>query len=94
MALFKKSLLFHIALILVVFAFITEEVDGRRKILRGRKTVTREYHQDPALPAWAIILLVGIAELVFGGIFYIILKRKIVDPPLVGTYAPANTNLN
>lgn len=94
MALFRKNLLFHITLILVVVAFLTEEIDGRRVILRGRKAVTRNYHQDPALPAWAIILLVGIAELLVGGIFYIILKKKIIDPPLVGTYAPTNTNIN
>ncbi|KAF5299671.1 hypothetical protein FQA39_LY11466 [Lamprigera yunnana] len=65
-----------------------EEVDGRRKILKGRKTLTRKYYKTAAIAAWAIILLVSIGELIIGAIMFFVMKRLIIDPPLSGTYSP------
>ncbi|XP_017303035.1 uncharacterized protein LOC103517678 isoform X2 [Diaphorina citri] len=42
---FKGNNLFRVALVaIVVLAILMQEVEGRRKILRGRKTITRTYY--------------------------------------------------
>lgn len=41
------------------------------------------------LPAWAIIVLVGIAQIVSGASLYVIMRKKVVDQPLTGNYALA-----
>ncbi|KAK4873394.1 hypothetical protein RN001_015423 [Aquatica leii] len=77
-----------IFVILVVVACLMQEVDGRRKILKGRKTITRKYYKSAAIPSWAIILLVSLGELVMGAVLYFVMKKLIIDPPLSGTYSP------
>ncbi|XP_044269212.1 uncharacterized protein LOC123014256 [Tribolium madens] len=75
--------------ILVLLLAISQEAEGRRKILKGRKAVTRTYYRYPAIPAWAIVLLVGLGELIVGGILFVILYFLVVDQALKPRYMRA-----
>ncbi|OAD61944.1 hypothetical protein WN48_05511 [Eufriesea mexicana] len=55
------------------------EVDARRKILKGRKTITRNYYWGTAIPAWTIVLLIGIGMLLAGGGLYVLLQKFVID---------------
>nr|CAI5817573.1 unnamed protein product [Callosobruchus analis] len=70
----------------VVLTAIFQEAECRRKILRGRKTVTRWYMKPPGVPAWAVVILVAIGQLVFGGALYLLLKVCILDKPIAPRY--------
>ncbi|KAG5896782.1 hypothetical protein JTB14_008358 [Gonioctena quinquepunctata] len=85
---FFKTLIFVLVLILA----ISQEVECRRRILRGRKALTRRYMMPSAIPAYAIIILVTICQLVFGGLLYVLLKICILDKPIRPRYqvAPAD----
>ncbi|XP_017771684.1 PREDICTED: uncharacterized protein LOC108559066 [Nicrophorus vespilloides] len=76
---------------LLVIALLTQETEARRKILKGRKTITRTYIGESALPAWAYVILIAIGELIAGGIIYFIMKKKILDREISGQYALADT---
>ncbi|XP_018318874.1 uncharacterized protein LOC108732490 [Agrilus planipennis] len=85
----KGNMFFYfLAISLVISAIMTPEAEARRKILKGRRTVTRTYFRNLLIPAWAVILLVGIGQVIIGAIFFLILKKIILDPPLTGLYAP------
>ncbi|XP_033212006.1 uncharacterized protein LOC117169638 [Belonocnema kinseyi] len=75
----SKSILYYLAIGLLILGFFMEEAEGRRKILRGRKTITRRYYRGTAIPAWSIVLISGIAMLVLGGGLYVVLKKYIID---------------
>ncbi|XP_023310843.1 uncharacterized protein LOC108913319 isoform X3 [Anoplophora glabripennis] len=64
----------------------SQEVEARRKILRGRKTLTRTYMRTSAIPGWVVALLIGIAQMVFGGMLYVLLKVCILDKPIQARY--------
>lgn len=42
-----------------------------------------------ALPAWALIVLVGISEIIIGGIIYVIMRKRVIDSPITGSYTVA-----
>lgn len=46
---------------------------------------------DLAIPAWAIVLLVGIGQIIIGAVVFFIMKKVIVDTPITGSYTPAET---
>ncbi|XP_014238218.1 uncharacterized protein LOC106659948 [Trichogramma pretiosum] len=87
-----NRIFFCLAVALVLLAVFTNEGEARRKILRGRKTITRQYYRPSLLPAWAIALLVGIAEIVVGVAAFFLLRRIFEDKihsSSIPTYQPA-----
>jgi len=77
MALFR-TLSYFIFTLLIVSSFFSE-AEGRRKILKGRKTVTREYYKAPVLPAWVKILLSAFGMVLGGAALYGILWKFLVS---------------
>lgn len=86
-----KRKAFYFTILLVVLSVCLEETEARRKILRGRRTITRTYKRGTAIPAWAIITLVGIGYLLIGGISYLIFRKVVLQTPIenVNSYTPA-----
>jgi len=86
-----KSKFICFALLIVILSMATPEVEGRRLVLRGRRTITRHYYSRMALPAWVVIVLVGLADLIIGAILYFVLKKVVLSPPAEAsnTYQPA-----
>ncbi|KAG5896784.1 hypothetical protein JTB14_008360 [Gonioctena quinquepunctata] len=89
---FFKSAVYSIAFLAVILAMCTEEVEGRRTILRGRKALTRTYLREMALPAYAIVILVGLGQIILGGILYVIMRIVIIKAPIQGNYSVAPTS--
>ncbi|KAL2730694.1 uncharacterized protein V1478_005107 [Vespula squamosa] len=77
---YSKKLLFYLAVSLLIMGIFIDEIEARRKILRGRKTITRQYYRGTAIPAWAIVLLCGISMLLIGGGLYLLLQKFVIDP--------------
>lgn len=99
--------------ILVILSIFTEETEARRKILRGRRTVTRRYNRkyfqqstsNPnetlnfffilkgglAIPAWTICVIVGLCNLLVGGILYLVMRKVVLSDSdsSANTYSPA-----
>ncbi|XP_055549992.1 uncharacterized protein LOC129732783 [Wyeomyia smithii] len=90
MQLLKKKA-FYFTLLLVVLSMCLDETEARRKILRGRRTINRTHKRGTAIPAWAIVTLVGIANILLGGIAYLIMRKTILQTPIenVNSYTPA-----
>ncbi|OXU21006.1 hypothetical protein TSAR_015353 [Trichomalopsis sarcophagae] len=68
------------------------EAEARRKILRGRKTITRRYYKGTAIPAWSIAVISGLSMLVVGAGLYLLLKKLVIDSVEVSevpSYQPA-----
>ncbi|KYB28796.1 hypothetical protein TcasGA2_TC032464 [Tribolium castaneum] len=89
MALCKLSKSFFVILVLAVI--ISQHVEARRTILKGRRAMTRTYLRDSPIPAWAVVILVGLGEIIVGAIIFFVMKRAILDTPIVGSYTPAKT---
>ncbi|CAK1596342.1 unnamed protein product [Parnassius mnemosyne] len=90
----KKSLLFYFAVILVILSTLAQEAEARRKILRGRRVMTRTYYHGNAVPAWAISLMAGIGMLLIGGVLYIVMRKIVLSSETrsLNTYQPAMQN--
>lgn len=43
-----------------------------------------------AIPAWAIIVLVALGQVIIGAVIYIILKKTILDATLQASYTVAS----
>ncbi|KAJ8728251.1 hypothetical protein PYW08_016636 [Mythimna loreyi] len=87
----KRSLWFYFAVILVILSTLTQETEARRKILRGRRVMTRTYYHGNAVPAWAISLMAGIGMLLVGGILYFVMRKIVLSSETgsLNTYQPA-----
>ncbi|XP_055637890.1 uncharacterized protein LOC129776329 [Toxorhynchites rutilus septentrionalis] len=90
MQIFKRKA-FYFALLIVLLSMCLDETEARRKILRGRRTVTRTYKRGTIIPAWAIITVIGIAYLIVGGLTYLVLRKTVLQAPIenVNSYTPA-----
>ncbi|PZC86523.1 uncharacterized protein LOC110376355 [Helicoverpa armigera] len=87
----KRSLWFYFAVILVILSTLTQETEARRKILRGRRVMTRTYYRGNAVPAWAISLMAGIGMLLIGGVLYVVMRKIVLSSETgsLNTYQPA-----
>lgn len=88
----SKKLLCYFAIGFLLMGIFMDGVEARRKILKGRKTITRRYYWGTAIPAWSIVLLIGICLLLAGGGLYIALQKLLIDNAVVGgshSYQPA-----
>jgi xanthosine utilization system XapX-like protein len=54
-------------------------------------SITYKFSGDSPIPAWAVIILVGLGEIIVGVVVFFVMKRIVIDPPIVGSYTPANT---
>lgn len=114
-----KSILFA-----VLLSVAAPEVEGRRLVLKGRRTVTRHYYStyridrgdstgnrsqilfksspfflfffefisgESLLPAWLVIVLVAIAEILVGVVLYFVLRKMVLSKTnhRFNTYQPA-----
>ncbi|XP_070149474.1 uncharacterized protein Hoka [Polyergus mexicanus] len=89
---YSKKFVCYLTVALLLMGIFLEEVEARRKILRGRKTITRRYYRGTAIPAWAIVVLTGFGMLLLGGGLYALLQKFVVDAADTGetrTYQPA-----
>lgn len=88
----SKKLLCYFTIGLLIMGIFMDGVEARRKILKGRKTITRRYYWGTAIPAWSIVLLIGICLLLAGGGLYVALQKLLIDNAEVGeshSYQPA-----
>ncbi|KAH8266055.1 uncharacterized protein LOC110185252 [Drosophila serrata] len=82
----------YLVICLVLLACVLQETEATRRVNRGRRTLTRRYFSGLAIPGWAMIVCIALAELLIGGALYFILKKVILDKePDQGTssYTPA-----
>jgi len=81
----------YLTLLIVVISMAINEVESRRLVLRGRRTITRHYYSRMALPAWIIVVLVAIGDLIIGAILYFVLRKVVLSPrsSTESSYQPA-----
>uniref|UniRef100_A0A182VZ14 Uncharacterized protein n=1 Tax=Anopheles minimus TaxID=112268 RepID=A0A182VZ14_9DIPT len=86
-----KNKAVYFTLMLVVLSMCLDQTEARRKILRGRRTINRTFKRGPLIPAWAIITIVAIVNLLIGGIAYLIFRKVVLNAPIenVTSYTPA-----
>ncbi|CAH0723290.1 unnamed protein product, partial [Brenthis ino] len=86
----RKSFWFYLAFVLVILSTLANEAEARRKILRGRRVMTRTYYHGNAVPAWAISLMSGIGMLLVGGVLYLIMRKVVLasETGTLNTYQP------
>ncbi|XP_045772048.1 uncharacterized protein LOC123871994 [Maniola jurtina] len=87
----RKPILFYLAVVLVILSTLTHEVEARRRILRGRRVMTRTYYRGNAVPAWAISLMAGIGMILIGGVLYVVMRKIVLssETGTLNTYQPA-----
>ncbi|KAH8365492.1 hypothetical protein KR093_001420 [Drosophila rubida] len=84
----------YLVICLVLLACFMQEADATRRVNRGRRTLTRRYFTGLAIPGWAVVTCVAIAELILGAALYFIMYKFILDkePDSAATYQPAQTH--
>ncbi|XP_037940552.1 uncharacterized protein LOC119673361 [Teleopsis dalmanni] len=84
----------YLVIFLILFACCAQDAEGTRRVLRGRRTLTRRYFTGLAIPGWALVLLIAVSELLIGVILYFVLRRFILSKEVeqANTYAPAATH--
>jgi len=82
----------YLTISLVILSTLFEEVDARRKVLQGRRTITRTYYRGNPVPAWAIVVIVACSMIIVGGIMYFIMKKIMLGSSDSGN--PGGANLN
>ncbi|KAH8410702.1 hypothetical protein KR222_008138 [Zaprionus bogoriensis] len=84
----------YLVICLVLLACCMQETDATRRVNRGRRTLTRRYFSGLAIPGWAVVTCVAIAELLLGAALYFIMYKFILDkdPDQATTYTPAQTH--
>ncbi|XP_059619864.1 uncharacterized protein LOC132263878 [Phlebotomus argentipes] len=84
---------FYLTVLLVLLSVFMEETEARRRVLRGRRVMTRSYKRGLPIPAWAIIVAVALANLIVGGILYAVMYRLVLskNASSQNSYTPAMT---
>ncbi|XP_067646281.1 uncharacterized protein hoka [Eurosta solidaginis] len=84
----------YLVIFLVLLAHCIQESEATRRVLRGRRTLTRRYFAGLGIPGWLLAVIVGIAELILGGTLYLVLNRTILSKQVAetNTYTPAKQN--
>ncbi|XP_017863957.1 PREDICTED: uncharacterized protein LOC108614372 [Drosophila arizonae] len=79
---------------LVLLACCMQETEATRRVNRGRRTLTRRYFTGLAIPGWAVVTCVAVAELLLGAALYFAMYKIILDkePEQASTYTPAPTH--
>ncbi|XP_065341779.1 uncharacterized protein hoka [Cloeon dipterum] len=63
---------------LLLMSVFMDEVEGRRKILRGRKTINRTYYKTSAIPAWSIIVIVAVVIIIIAAVLFVVMNRLVL----------------
>ncbi|XP_017053041.1 uncharacterized protein LOC108096170 [Drosophila ficusphila] len=86
----------YLLICLVLLACCLQESEATRRVNRGRRTLTRRYFTGLAIPGWALVVCIALAELLIGGALYFILKKVILDQEpdetAATSYTPAKTH--
>ncbi|XP_022192337.2 uncharacterized protein LOC111050339 [Nilaparvata lugens] len=83
----KRSFTRFMVVICILVASLIQATEARRKILKGRKTITREYYKDPFLPAWLSVTLLCSSFLLVGGLLYLAMRKFVIVSPSTMVYA-------
>ncbi|KAG4074388.1 hypothetical protein HA402_000367 [Bradysia odoriphaga] len=82
--------IFYFTVLLVILSISVPETDARRLVLRGRRTITRHYNRGLAIPAWAIIVIVALCQLVIGVVLYFVMRKFVLSGTSnTNSYTPA-----
>ncbi|XP_030566912.1 uncharacterized protein LOC115766965 [Drosophila novamexicana] len=84
----------YLVICLVLLACFMQETEATRRVNRGRRTLTRRYFSGLAIPGWAVVACVAVAELLLGAALYFAMYKIILDkePEQASTYTPAPTH--
>ncbi|XP_055310222.1 uncharacterized protein LOC129573571 [Sitodiplosis mosellana] len=81
----------YLTVLIVILSITVPEVEGRRLVLRGRRTITRHYYSGSTLPWWLNIVLIALAQILVGVVLFFVLRRLVLtkSEETMNTYQPA-----